>query len=633
LFHSLYENVSRKRLKMIQFPSSSQSPVLTNTTAPKLRKSHSLSSVSSNGSLQNDVLELSNSAIKSLEHTAYIDELSGDFPEAASKYTSLLKKQLGKHGENSIEAAGTRSSLIHALLKTGKQDEANYQIERLKHSLSQDVSPQTKKTIESMLVAMEKAKKQANQSWFNTLEQKLTAKREILNGLERKEQMLRDAELQALQTKEHELKLKARQTQKQQYIGLVDDLKALKIDEVDNLGFSNDIQIQNNTEYDDDDKEILLMFNHGKKISLSSLDDSVRVPFSANIEELLAKTPKKYDVTPASSGTPVKITEVGELLPSLPFRHLIASKALIQWKQADTPEDKIAWERQIKDWFNETPERLEKLYPSHKSLYDLFMDSEQNKGLDSLAGMQDLKNYFVTNVISPQFDSENTQGYRGIILYGEPGNGKTVLSTALARHTGFNFYHIRRGDLETTYKNGVAETIAKTLKHARDNKPSVVILEEVDSIAASRDNTQSSDGSDAKETTAIMNGIDQLIEDNPPVILMATTNYIDKLDKAFRREGRFHDEVEIHNPDQELREYLFKTYLKKFNNSEALAKKAATISDGLTTAAIRTICEYDIANDSKIQSRFRKVSSESTSKELEFDKLKECIERRKNKIV
>jgi SpoVK/Ycf46/Vps4 family AAA+-type ATPase len=353
------------------------------------------------------------------------------------------------------------------------------------------------------------------------------------------------------------------------------------------------------------------------------------MPFSANIEELLERTPKKYDVTPSANGIPVKITEVSELLPSRPFRHLIASKALTQWEQADTPEDKTAWARQIKDWFSETPEKLEKQYSSQKSLYDLFMDSEQNKGLGSLAGMQDLKNYFLTNVISPLFDSENIQGYKGLILHGEPGNGKTALATALARHTGFNLYHIRRGDLETTYKNGVAETIAKTLKHAKDNKPSIVILEEVDSIAASRDNTQSIDGSEAKETTAIMNGIDQLIEDNPPVILLATTNFIDKLDKAFRREGRFHDEIEIHNPDQELREHLFRTYLKKFNNSEALARKAAKISDGLTTAAIRTICEYDIANDSKIQSRFRKVSSESTSKDLEFDKLKECIERRK----
>lgn len=612
---------------MLQFPNSTQSLATTNNKSSRLRKSHSLPNILPNGRLQNDAIELSSSAFQSLERAANIDEMSGDFTEAASKYTMLLKKRLNQYGENTIETAEVRSRLIHALIKTGRQEEANHQVALLRHSLSQNLSLQTKNALKSLLVSAEKAKKQADQSWFRKLEQNLTSKREILAGLEQKEQMQKESELKLFQAKEQGLKLQARQAQKQQYIDLVDDLKALTINKVDNLGFSNDAQLQQN--YDKEDAQILIRFNHGKRISLSSLDDSVKMPFSANIEEMLAKTPKKFDVAPAGSGIPVKITEVRELLPSRTLRHIIASKALTQFKQADTQENKIAWSRQIKDWFSKTPEELEEQYSSEKTLYDVFMDSEQNKGLDSLAGMKDLKNYLLTNVISPLFDSENTQGYKGLILHGAPGNGKTALATALAKHTGFNMYHIRRGDLETTYKNGVAETIAKTLKHAKDNKPSVVILEEADSIASSRDNTQSSDGSDAKETTAIMNGIDQLIEDNPPVILLATTNFIDKLDKGFRRAGRFHDEIEIHNPDQELREQLFKNYLKKFKNSEALAKEAAKISDGLTSSAIRTVCEYDIANDSKIQSRFRKLNSHSSIENLGFDKLKACIERRR----
>ena len=617
-----------KAIRMIYFPSGSYSSRLDSSATPTLRRTKSLSSISSDDITQGDVLDLSRGSLKSLEQAASMAELCGDFDAATPKYTLLLKNNLFKYGENSIETADARSKLIFMFLKANKPAEANYHIEHLRQSLTNGATHESKKAIRSILVNVEEAKKQAHQSWFKALEFKLTAKKDIHTALEQREQARKDEELQALRVKEQMLKIQARQMQKQKYADLVDDLKTLKIKEVDNLGFCSDVQIKK--DYDEEDAELLLKFNHGERIQLSNLSDRLRLLLATNIEELLFKTPKKYDVTPATSGTQVKIKDVSELLPSQIFKHLIASKALIQWNKAATKDDQIAWARQIKDWFSEPPEYLEKQYSFDKSLYDLFMGSDQSKGLGSLAGMHDLKNYFLANVISPLFDTDNAQGYKGLILHGEPGNGKTALASALARHLGFNIYHIRRGDLETTYKNGVPETIAKTLKHARENKPSIVILEEVDSIAASRDGVQSNDGSDAKETTAIMNGIDQLIEDNSPVILLATTNFIHKLDKAFRREGRFHDEIEIHNPDQELREHLFKTYLKKFDNGESIAKKAAEISGGLTAAAIRTICEYDIGNDSKVQLRFRKSNDEMRNKTLDFEKLEAYIIKRKN---
>ena len=149
-----------------------------------------------------------------------------------------------------------------------------------------------------------------------------------------------------------------------------------------------------------------MKFNHGEPISLSLLTDSERIAFSTNIEEILTRIPKSYEVTPAGSGVAVKIRAVGDMPCSKAQRHIIAEKALKQWRTANRPEDKVAWKIEIQNWFGLSPEELAIAYSSETSLYDLFMNSEYERGLESLVGIQDVSNYLLANIIAPLFDTD-----------------------------------------------------------------------------------------------------------------------------------------------------------------------------------------------------------------------------------
>lgn len=148
----------------------------------------------------------------------------------------------------------------------------------------------------------------------------------------------------------------------------------------------------------------------------------------------------------------------------------------------------------------------------------------------------------------------------GILLSGEPGNGKTVFAEALAGELCLPFLQLSYADVASQWVGEKTSRINQAFADARRQQPCVLFIDEVDSFLESR----YGGGQGVKEDRDVVNALLTLMVDvrKEKVILVAATNHIDRLDGAGIREGRFDFKVEITPPDSEARIGLLKHGLK-----------------------------------------------------------------------
>lgn len=150
----------------------------------------------------------------------------------------------------------------------------------------------------------------------------------------------------------------------------------------------------------------------------------------------------------------------------------------------------------------------------------------------------------------------------GILLFGEPGTGKTFFAEALAGELGVPLLQLSYSDVASQWVGKKTERIKAAFDQARQHQPCVLFIDEVDSFLESRDSGRD-DGT--KEDRDVVNALLTLMVDirKCRVLLIAATNHLDRLDAAGIREGRFDFKVEVPLPDAEARVGLLKMGLAK----------------------------------------------------------------------
>ncbi|SKA83889.1 membrane protease FtsH catalytic subunit [Clostridium sp. USBA 49] len=151
---------------------------------------------------------------------------------------------------------------------------------------------------------------------------------------------------------------------------------------------------------------------------------------------------------------------------------------------------------------------------------------------------------------------------RGIILYGEPGTGKTLLAKAVAGEANVPFYAVSGSDFVQVYVGVGASRIRQLFKKAKASGRAVIFIDEIDAIGKKRDGSKNG-GSDERDQTlnALLTEMSGFNEKDG-IVVMAATNRLDILDPALLRPGRFDRHIEITLPDVKAREKILALHLK-----------------------------------------------------------------------
>ena len=134
----------------------------------------------------------------------------------------------------------------------------------------------------------------------------------------------------------------------------------------------------------------------------------------------------------------------------------------------------------------------------------------------------------------------------GVLLYGPPGTGKTLIARAVANEVDAHFEAISGPEIVSKYKGESEQRLREAFERAADRAPSIIFLDEIDSIAGARDDDADMENRVVAQLLTLMDGL----ESTERVIVVGATNRVDAVDPALRRGGRFDREIEIGVPDE-----------------------------------------------------------------------------------
>jgi len=180
---------------------------------------------------------------------------------------------------------------------------------------------------------------------------------------------------------------------------------------------------------------------------------------------------------------------------------------------------------------------------------------------------------------------------RGVLLIGSPGTGKTMIAKAVAHHTNATFVRLVGSELVQKYIGEGARLVRELFQMAREKAPTIIFIDEVDSIGAKRLEVATSGDREVQRTLmqllAEMDGFEPLSN----VKIIAATNRPDILDEALLRPGRFDRIIEIPVPAASGRAEIFKIHSRPMTIRDPIDFEAlATRCEGATGADIKAIC-------------------------------------------
>ena len=180
---------------------------------------------------------------------------------------------------------------------------------------------------------------------------------------------------------------------------------------------------------------------------------------------------------------------------------------------------------------------------------------------------------------------------KGVLLVGPPGTGKTLLAKAVAKQTNATFIRFVGSELVQKYIGEGARLVRELFDLARQKAPSIVFIDELDSVGAKRLEMATSGDREVQRT--LMQLLAELDGFNPlgEVKIIGATNRPDILDEALLRPGRFDRIIEIPVPNHESRVAIFGIHSKRMNLDETVNfEELASKSDGATGADIKAVC-------------------------------------------
>jgi transitional endoplasmic reticulum ATPase len=187
------------------------------------------------------------------------------------------------------------------------------------------------------------------------------------------------------------------------------------------------------------------------------------------------------------------------------------------------------------------------------------------------------------------FEKLGVEAPKGVLLYGVPGTGKTLLAKAVANETNAHFTSISGPEIMSKFYGESEARLREIFKEAREKSPSIIFIDEIDSIAPKREEvTGEVERRVVSQMLALMDGL----EGRGKVIVIAATNRPNALDPALRRPGRFDREIEIRIPDKKGRHEILLIHTRNMPLSDDVnLEKLAAITHGFVGADLEYLCK------------------------------------------
>ncbi|WP_096394532.1 CDC48 family AAA ATPase [Halorubrum trapanicum] len=223
---------------------------------------------------------------------------------------------------------------------------------------------------------------------------------------------------------------------------------------------------------------------------------------------------------------------------------------------------------------------------------------------EDVGGLEDTKERLRETIQWPLeypevFEELDMQAAKGVLMYGPPGTGKTLLAKAVANESESNFISIKGPELLNKYVGESEKGVREVFSKARENAPTIVFFDEIDSIATERGTNSGDSGVGERVVSQLLTELDGL-ESLEDVVVIATTNRPDLIDSALLRPGRLDRHVHVPVPDETARRRIFEVHTRNKPladdvDLDALARK----TEGYVGADIEAVAREASMNASR----------------------------------
>ncbi|TMI72575.1 CDC48 family AAA ATPase [Candidatus Bathyarchaeota archaeon] len=187
------------------------------------------------------------------------------------------------------------------------------------------------------------------------------------------------------------------------------------------------------------------------------------------------------------------------------------------------------------------------------------------------------------------FERLGVEAPKGVLLHGPPGTGKTLLARAVASETNANFLSIGGPEIMSKYYGESEERLRDVFKEAQENAPSIIFIDEIDSIAPKREEVT---GEVEKRVTSQLLSLMDGLQSRGKVVVIGATNRPNAIDPALRRPGRFDREIEIGVPDRDGRLEVLEIRTRGMPLAEDVdLKKLADVTHGFVGADLESLAK------------------------------------------